>query len=257
MNNNNQLLQAYKKSNKTRRLRIIELAGFKDEASYLLSLTATIAPIVTVKPKSNRTNSTKKVHIVYIIDASYSMNGSKLTAACNGIKDELKEFSNNNTSFTIVSFSDRNDIRYHAVDSTTKNIQFNAIPARNMTALYDSICTVIDSLNVKESKSQILIKIFTDGRDNHSFKGVHIASDYIQYAEKHGATVTFVGTKDDVEYVQNNLKVDESNTLVHENTGASVKMSFNRGLAATITYMDNVQAGLNVTKGFYKKTGKL
>ena len=67
-----------------------------------------------------------------------------------------------------------------------------------------------------------------------------------------GWTVTFVGTEEDVAFVQANLSIADSNTLVHDNSARGVKLSFESYMDNQTNYTKNVSKGIDVTTGFFK-----
>lgn len=75
----------------------------------------------------------------------------------------------------------------------------------------------------------------------------------IATCEARGFTITFIGTKNDTQFVVNNLNINSSNTLVHDNTGEGVKMSFQTQATATAVYRKSLEQGEDVSVGFYSK----
>lgn len=75
----------------------------------------------------------------------------------------------------------------------------------------------------------------------------------IATCEARGFTITFIGTKNDTAYIVRHLNIDFSNTLVHDNTGEGVKMSFQTQATATTQYRKSLEKGEDVSRGFYSK----
>jgi len=98
----------------------------------------------------------------------------------------------------------------------------------------------------------VLVKIFTDGENNWKRSLEANAIEAIKTLQQQGITVTFVGTKEDVSRIQRTFGIDESNTLVHDNTGKGVQEAFEKTRGATQAYTKNVVAGNDVSRGFYK-----
>jgi hypothetical protein len=92
------------------------------------------------------------------------------------------------------------------------------------------------------------------GQENASraFTKYQIAS-LINHVKTRGFTVTFVGTKNDVDNVVRQLSIDSTNTLVHDNTARGVQDAFFNTIGSTMTYASKVAKGEDVSRGFYKK----
>lgn len=248
-----QLLLDYKKSNKERRLNILVKAGFTTEAEYITYLMqpgeATPEPVSGDKPT---------IHNVYIIDRSGSMAGAKLSNAIAGVNLEvskLKEDNEANYTQTIVDFGDDVKTVIYKVPIADCGRYFTH--TNGMTALYQAIGETLSKLRSDNKEGEkVLVKIFTDGGENSSrgtFAHAKDVAELIKQCESEGFTVTFVGTSFDVDSVIDKLKIDASNTLVHDNTAESVQRSFLVSTSATMDYVSNVRARKSVTKGFYKK----
>lgn len=251
---NEQLLSDYRKANKERREKIVKNSGFKNEGEYLLSLIGT-------KSKSKKKPT---IHNVHILDASGSMRGGKLTNAIKGINQEIDTLKKDDTVIytqTIVDFSDNNDIRTRMYKQPIIECSEYTCSARGLTALYQTIGeTLTRLLNDNKRSEKVLVKIFTDGQENNStgpFADKSNLSELIKECESKGFTVTFVGTELDTRAIIDSLKIDASNTLVHDNTAAGMGQTFAFATMSTMTYASNVKRGKNVTRGFYKKVGKL
>jgi uncharacterized protein YegL len=203
---------------------------------------------------------TPVIRNVHILDASGSMGGSKIANAIKGINDEISELRQNTTVRyfqTIVSFSYGNDILTHAMDVPVNLIPVFNTHTRGMTALYQAIGETLQKLiDTSMEGAKTLVKIFTDGSENNSrgeWRNADILSDFIKECQdKHDFTITFVGTKNDVAKVITRLGIDESNTLIHDNTAQGVERSFNKSVHATKAYSDKVKRGDDVSRGFYK-----
>jgi hypothetical protein len=265
-NNSTELIQKFKKANKQAREKIAAKHGFKSADEYLNSL---VKPSTTKKTSKLVTKTSKNkidtVKNIIIVDNSGSMMGSKIHAAVLGVMEELamykKEKSKLNILHTIISFS-----RVHTVHVKEAPIdKITYVPnwrGTHSTNLYGTIVVVLSELleNLKPNE-RALVKIFTDGGDtDSSFETTIKAADLIKQAEQTRTTVTFVGTENDVKNVVNVLKIQASNTLVHNNTAEDVKRAFSTTTVSTSTYLSSVAKGASeetLIKGFYKKQGKL
>ena len=189
-----------------------------------------------------------KLHKVVILDGSGSMRGAKYNNAELGVKQDYEACKKEFSDYLLVEFSNYNT---SVLYDFTKPLKFK--PSYGGTALYDTIVQVFTTLLNTPEDEKVLVQIFTDGEDLHSMpqsKGQ--AKKLIEQFNSKGWTVTFVGTKEDVEDIQMNLSVDATNTLVHDNTAKGVKMSFETYTIATSTFTKNVAEGKETTRGFFK-----
>jgi uncharacterized protein YegL len=255
-----QILKAFKKSNKVRRQRMAERAGYKTADDYRAHLQGGKVTVTPINPPSNPVNngdSKPTIHIVSILDASSSMEGGKFNNALLGLQNELKELKENteiNYLTTFCYFSYPSDIVIPHFRQFVKDV--NSINARcyGNTALYDAIGQILTRVkNTTQPGEKVLINITTDGEENSSREWNRSSvAKLIKECETLGFTVTFVGTERDVKEVVRNLNVDYSNTLVHDNTSQGVADSFNTRSMATKSYSAKVLNNEDVLTGFYK-----
>jgi len=196
------------------------------------------------------------IHNVHILDSSYSMHGKKFNNALEGIKleiENLKKSKDVEYFQTLAYFKkDTPYIEYKRIPISKAYI--GCIDDYNNTPLYDTIKEVLYYLlSIYRSDEKILIKIFTDGENNYGRTRSHEINTLIQKCEKAGFTITFVGTLQDVQNVQYNLSIKDSNTLVHNNTADGIKKAFERTMCATEVYSKKVIAREDVSEGFYKE----
>ena len=259
-----QLLAAFKRANKVRRLFIANRAGFDSVEGYLSHLNTGI--------ENDKSEETKKViHNVHILDTSASMGsldgkryGEKLKNAISGIKSEWLELSLDDQveyKNSLVTFHDK-------VHTEFWRLGFLDIPSEPVTnhwgstALYTAVCqTLLKLIKQNTSEERVLVKIFTDGAENCS-RGYasEDCSRLINQAKRLGITITFVGTSRDVQHTQYKLGVDGSNTLVHDNTAKGVLDTFFASTQSTRGYATKVAAGATkeeTLKGFFKQEGTL
>lgn len=254
----------YMKSNKVRRQYLVERNGYKTEASMLryadFKPETTTATTSTSTSKRTSSKSKKTIHIVHILDRSSSMSGTRMRTAVRGIQNEIQELRKNskdvNYLLTLVGFSYKTNYRVEIDKQRIESVNENNISTRasGMTALNQSVGKTLE-LFQKETNN-VLIKVFTDGGENASYgkyKNPSVLGEFISELENRGNfTITFVGTKREVEYAQSKMGVSASNTLTHDNTADGIEAFFLMSTTATTEYSKSVSLGKSVTKGFYK-----
>jgi hypothetical protein len=242
--------ERFRRSNKTYREQLSKKLG------YTVEEIADFLGIKTKKPygKGKKSNVIPIVHNVVILDNSGSMAGFKFVNAYTGVKNEI-ELLKNQTSvkyiYSLFNFDYTNATL--CVDHQPIGlVELPRMSTNNGTPLYLTIVRAYEHI-IKYHKKDInvLLKIFTDGRDEHSKGYLEDAIKSIQAMKDMGVTVTFVGTDEDVKFIINELKVDASNTLVHDNTSEGVKIAFDRSAQATMNYTTKVAAGEDVKVGFF------
>ena len=211
----------------------------------------------TVQPQTQSQADIPNVHNVNILDGSGSMAGSKYDNACAGIRLDFETCKNEGfKSFTFVEFNNGGDITtHHFMSDFNVALKFNG--TRGGTPLYQTIGETLERLlNEVPKEDKVLVKIFTDGEENESrgkYANPSALKALIATCESRGFTITFIGTKDDTAYIVRHLNIDVSNTLVHDNTGEGVKMSFQTQAFATTQYRKSLEEGEDVSRGFYSK----
>ena len=220
---------------------------------------APISDTVTVMPGAK-----KRVHNVFIVDASGSMAGSRYETAISGLNELLKsikadQFTEN--TVTIVEFEERRIERILNLVTKLPD-SYKGGGCGGMTPLNEAIGKTCEEIrndrNTKYSKEdKVLVNIFTDGGENNSsgkYKNKDFLSSYLKELEADGFTVTFQGTQNEVAYAVNTLGISMSNTSVHDNTAASIKRSFAKTVSAREMYSKSVFSDEDVTMNFYSKT---
>jgi len=193
-------------------------------------------------------NTNVKLHKVVLLDCSGSMQGAKYDVAELGVKQDYEACKGEFADYLLVEFSIDKREQLH---DFTKPLVFK--PYFSGTALYKTIHEVFNSLLKNTPKNdKVLIQVFTDGQDEHSRGYKEEARRAIEKCNSIGWTVTFVGTEHDVAFVQANLSIDSTNTLVHDNTASGVATSFEVYRGATETYTKNISRGISVTNNFFK-----
>lgn len=250
-----QLLLEYRKANKKSRISLLKREGFATETDYLSFLLAPDATVADEKPI---------IHNVHIVDISGSMAGGKLRSAVQGVNEEVEELKKDTTvnyTHSLVEFSGPNHIKTVCWKTPIGDVGLYATRDIDSTALNQATGQTLEKL-VSEMKSdeKVLVKIFTDGGENSSQGKWKLSSDLKEFIkqcqDKYGFTITFIGTTNDVQQVIQNLSIDISNTLTHDNTAHGVYMaSMARGIA-TKAYASKVLKKEDVKKGFYKDIKK-
>jgi uncharacterized protein YegL len=249
-----QLIAEYRRANKKARPGILKRQGFSTEQDYFAFLMAP-DPVNDDKPT---------IHNIHIVDISGSMAGAKLRSAVQGVNtevDELKKDTAVNFTHSLIEFSDSYDIKTICWKTPIADVKPYVTTDRGSTALNQAIGETLERL-VKEIKpfEKVLVKIFTDGGENASLGKWARREDLREFIkecqDKHGFTITFIGTKYDVDTVVNTLNIHVSNTLTHDNTSQGVYLaSMERGIA-TKSYASKVLRKEDVSKGFYKDIKK-
>jgi len=209
------------------------------------------------------------IHNVFIVDASGSMRGGKYNNAMiglNELRNSIKKDTNTNNTLTIVEFEDTN-IQTRLDFVTTIPDHYDGMGTGSMTPLNQAVGETLERTFKKRKDSfneedKVLVSIFTDGGENSSMgkyandsQGrATVLASFIKELEAKGFTITFIGTKEEVNYAINTLNMKASNTLVHNNTSADVARSFSRTVTARESYSKSVSLGEVVTENFYTKS---
>ena len=226
------------------------------------NLTTTTEPQVAVVSTTNGVKP--RIHNVFIVDASGSMSGGKYENAISGVNELLKSITTDvdtDNNVMIVEFEDRN-IETRLDLGQAIPTSYKGMGTGGMTPLNQAIGQTLEYVEKKRKKDynvndKVLVSIFTDGGENSSggkYRDPKKLSEYIKKLEGQGFTITFIGTQQEVNYAIQTLAMDATNTLVHTNTAASVKMSFDTTLKARKAYSKSVARGEDVKAQFYTKT---
>ena len=235
--------------------------GFESAEAFKVHLEQKIQQEAGVesKPGEDKEAQIPVIRNVHIIDRSGSMHGRKLLNAVKGVNEELKALQKDDTveyTQTLVAFDTR--MTYRVKEVPIKEAEEIVLYSGGSTALYATIGTVLDDMvETYTPGTKTLVKIFTDGEENSSrgkYSDPKVLHNLIQECEEeYEFTITFVGTKWDIERVMKETGIRGSNTMSHDNTERGVKMSFGQTTDATMAYSKKVKEGEDVTGGFYKK----
>lgn len=202
----------------------------------------------------------KVIHDVYILDASGSMGNPEYTGdkAYYALQGCLENVNDNNHLKTICVFSGSREIYFPYIKTNTiiTENKLRKYWSHGMTALNDAIMETLSKFDNISTDNVVNVKIFTDGGENDSKKYRYLnkeVSEKIQECEVKGWTISFIGTEYDVQKAMLRYSIDESNTLVHDNTGEGFKKAMNTTRSAMKTFKSRVSRGLDTTYGFYKQ----
>lgn len=263
MKSKQEQLKSFKKANQAYKHTLATKAGFTSPEEYLRFLNGGAKRAVKIKEAVAQVYK-PTIHIVDVLDASGSMRGGKYNNSCEGIRTgvyKLKDNKDVNYTYTLIEFVQSGKVITHYFLSELPNLVSFAGAWGNDTPLYNTVFNTLTRLSTAVSpESKVLVKVYTDGMDN-AVTGFGIRTgDLIKKLEKSNFTVTFVATKEDMRKIIKDLRVDESNTLAVENSAEGFAHAFSESIGATVLYSAKVasgQSGEALTRGFYKKVGKL
>ena len=204
------------------------------------------------------------VHNVHILDASGSMDGSRMRTALEGINSEISELQKDDSATylqTVVSFGYARDYKVLHNKQPIQEVGKVRVKAYGLTALYDAIGkTLEDVVRSRKPNEKTIVKVFTDGGENSSrseYRNPEVLNEFIKKCEQLDITVAFIGTQPDVENIIRRLGIDRSNTLSHNNTSESIGQVFAQTMISTKEYVGKSLRGEDTLKGFYKQSGSL
>ena len=275
---NSDMLKAIRGYNKEAREKKAKREGFTSAAQMIAHLEGQIklgkgslpySPISSTPVDKTKTTSSSKsssskntanswptIHVVDVVDKSGSMSGSKDSASVKGVNSGVDSLVNDTSdvhyTYTLCDFAD--DVLFRNVTAPLNEVKPLKTGTRGSTALFDAIGQSVEVVkpNIKPN-DKVLVNIYTDGQENCSRKfNAGAINTLIKSLSEQGWTFTFIGTDADVRYVQNNLSVAESNTLVHDNTAEGLEKAFATNSRSRSVYSAKVSAGEDVSVGFYK-----
>lgn len=189
----------------------------------------------------------KTLHMVYLVDASGSMNltdntgKSKYQVAFEGINSEISEQrsveDNVDVLMSIYEFDSNKSymerITEHCLGKNVKELESNVRGrgASGNTPLYQSIAYVIEVFLRKASNNdQVVIKVFTDGAHNcywGKYGNEKVCRSLIQDVQNNrNFTITFVGTTEDTESAIRTLGIYANNTATYDGTAKGLGETF-------------------------------
>lgn len=215
-------------------------------------------------------NATKpKIHVIDLLDRSSSMREfQKYTEAEAGInleietlkKDKIAEYT-----MTISEFDGQNGLE---IDTPVFMVpiayveKFKGKGPRGMTPLFEAIAVTIERLLPKLAASdRVLFNIFTDGDENDSRNGwnrygggAERLKELMEKVKKeNNFTITFIGTKVDVEQMIITTGLSRGNTFAYDGTGKGTKMSMKARVGATVNYSKSMASGMSFVDDFFEK----
>jgi hypothetical protein len=190
--------------------------------------------------KTVEVNTSTLDHItIDVLDGSGSMEfNGKMNLGIKGIKEAYKSVVG---EYSLIVFDNSNNIKTFI---TPDDFRYSF---GGWTALTDAI---IKAFKLTVGK-KALINVYTDGQENDSKNKPAVAAKLIN-DNKDRVTVTFIGTESDVKTAQSLYQIDESNTLVYNNTGEGLLAALNKTEESRGIYYKDLSAGKDVSKGFYK-----
>lgn len=196
-----------------------------------------------VDTKSQELDVPEDAILINVLDASGSMNGSKIENCLAAINDDPLI-----DRYRTIVFSNSIDIMHGKAEVR--------IPM-GLTRLNDAIGLAIKEASKEYKKGQyVLIRIYTDGKENNSTQYYTEKIRQMIDKVKDKYIITFIGTANDVQNAINTYGIEESNTLVLESNDGE---GFNKALATTreatvrtYTMMSKGIAASTLTTNFYK-----
>lgn len=196
----------------------------------------------------------KKMIVGFLLDETGSMQVVK-TQTIDGFNEyieTIKAEDDDDIRFTLTKFNSEkvevvcDDVKLQKVAALT---EASYQPA-NLTPLYDAIGRIIQSLEKKAAKRNVLVVIQTDGQENHSreFDRAGIFS-LIDEKKKAGWTFAFLGADQDAWLTGQQLGLDKGNVMSYNST--DTEKAFHTVASATISYS---RSGGIQTDAFFEDT---
>lgn len=223
------------------------------------------------------TNGIPTIWVEELLDASGSMGyqswkgPTKYTVAEEGINqkiESLKKANNVNYMFGVSEFDEYNGAM--RINESVKAVpitdvsKFKGRGAYGNTPLYEAVAITINRiLSQKKPEDRVLLSVYTDGEENRSAgiwnrynggaKKLEILMDEVR--KNNNFTITFIGTKEDVESMIVETGMARGNTHSYDGTAKGMKMSMLRNVGSTMAFAEDVkERGITTTDNFYTKT---
>ena len=126
--------------------------------------------------------------VVFVVDTSSSMKGTKWKSLMDGFKDFLKKARNGN-DYTLIAFSDSPRLLAQSVNAAELSNHLRELKADGGTALYDGVLVGLDVLKEVPQRHKALVLI-SDGEDNESHQGL---AEVEKEAWSHHTTIYSIG----------------------------------------------------------------
>ena len=188
----------------------------------------------------------KPLHIITVLDCSSSMSGKKFDAAKRALIKEEQTFPG--AFFSLIKVDDRMST---CVVDERKQEYTTTLHANGMTALYDGLVLAFD-LACKYPNDNTIIKVYTDGEENHSFAGVSTVRLRLSEIVEKKIPFVFIGTAADVKRMLGIFpQATEANTATHDNTGEGLAATLDKVLASTVSYTKSLAEGTADFNNFF------
>lgn len=259
---NEKLIKSFKRSNKARRIKLAQKAGFNTPEEYLNSLSDNkLDNTIIIKEDKKKKPKQQIVHNVTLLDATGSMAGSKYNNSAQGIDVDYSTIVSSKGIKILGSLYEFIDTNKGVINHFVKrecisgaDIAYKYYGAYGGdTPLWWSVLEVLKDFENLPIDEKVLIKIYTDGGNNSRRTYLEECKAKIKELQKKNFTITFVGTKADLKNIIRVLELDESNCLEIENSGEGFKKAFETSLKATSVYLKRIEREEDVAVGFYKK----
>ena len=187
--------------------------------------------------QKQKTNPTKRVHNLIIVDESGSMSVIR-RQAFTGMNETLqtvrqmqKKYPDQAQFVTLLTFDSGHTTWHydHTPAAQTKDLEWRAYNPEGCTPLYDAIGKGISKTNAQvEEGDHVLVTIITDGEENSSVEWtLKMVRTMIEKLKKQGWTFTLIGTDNlDVESMAHSFAIDEH--MEFQQSEAGTKAMFDR-----------------------------
>ena len=237
------------------------------------------AKATKTKTKKETTKKVKNLLLenIFILDSSGSMGNAKGKAAVTGYNemlDSLKKDAKKTkipTNATLVVFTHDGDISVVNHGTTpvdnAKKLQYGLTTGKHdpkmivylpnggtplSSAIVETIQNTMLRLDDVEN-AQVNITIFTDGEENMSKReDKQKIKALIQMAKRKNYSINFIGAGEDLKDYAVQIGVEESNTLIVENTERGIKHASARYMKAnSMSAMNYKSTGASASIGFF------